>query len=420
MNCGCQDTDLLIINLLKQNSFSIKSSELSAPDDDLKFLKSLLKDKRIVSMGEATHGTKQFAQLKGRFFKYLVENLDFNIIAIEVDFGVTMAVNDYVLGINDDGREALKKLLFFHCVNEETWELIEWMRLYNKKFKERQVKIYGIDYQFADRQLDIIKKYISKVDTVFSQEIEGYDVQPALKFYGPSLAIEDTKKIRNRLKNDSARYILISGALEWKEMLHLTYTLEDFYFLRLQSLNRPRDLCMKENIDWILEHEGSNAKVLVWAHNMHVMYDSMPWNSLPGKEKGYFKLMGLCLKDSYRDELYTIGFDFNKGRFLANKPAGLGGKELTVYDIASAPSGTLANTLSKVPSNMFFIDIATASKYKAIKDKWQGFVLMRNVGGMIPEVCVVEQSCSFVPIPLLKAYDGLIFVNETLEVTRLK
>lgn len=415
MNCGCQDTDSLFINLLKQNSFSIKSSELSAPDDDLKFLKGLLKDKRIVSMGEATHGTKQFAQLKCRFFKYLVENLDFNIIAIEADFGATMAVNDYVLGINDDGREALKKLLFFHCVNDETWELIEWMRLYNKKFKERQVKIYGIDYQFADRQLDIIKKYFLKVDTVFSQEIEEYEEQPDLNFYGSSLTIEDLKKIRNCLQNDSARYILISGALEWKKILHLTYTLEDFYFLRQQSLNRHRDLCMKENIDWILEHEGSNAKVLVWAHNMHVLYDSV---SRQGK--GYFKLMGLCLRDSYRDELYTIGFDFNKGRFLVNKPAGLGGKELTVYDIASAPNGTLANTLSKVPSNMFFIDIATASKYKAIRDKWHGSVLMRSVGGMIPEVCVIEQSCSFVPLPLLKGFDGLIFVNETLEVTRLK
>jgi erythromycin esterase len=400
---------------LKQNSFSIKSSELVAPDDDLKFLKGLLKDKRIVSMGEATHGTKQFAQLKCRFFKYLVENLDFNIMAIEADFGVTMAVNDYVLGINDDGREALKKLLFFHCVNEETWELIEWMRLYNKKFKERQVKIYGIDYQFAYRQLDIIKKYFSKVDTVFFQEIEEYEEQPPLNFYGPCLAIEDTKKIRNRLQGDSARYILTSGALEWEEMLHLTYTLEDFYFLRQQSINRNRDLCMKKNIEWILEHEGSNSKVLVWAHNLHVMYDSLPW-----KGKGYFKLMGLCLKDSYRDELYTIGFDFNKGRFLANRPMGLGKKELTVYDIASAPSGTLANTLSKVPSNMFFIDIATAAKYKAIRDKWHGSVLMRNIGGMIPEVCVIEQSCSFVPLPLLNAYDGLIFVNETLEVTRLK
>jgi len=199
-------------------------------------------------------------------------------------------------------------------------------------------------------------------------------------------------------------------------MLHLTYTLEDFYLSRQGSSVRHRDLCMKENIDWIIKHEGPKAKVLIWAHNLHVMYDSLPW-----KDDGeYFKVMGLCLKDSYQQEVYTIGFDFNKGRFLANKPVGLGEKELTVYDIASAPSGTLANTLSKVSSNMFFIDIATVSEHKVIRDKWQGTVLMRNFGGMVPEVCVIEQRCSFVPLPLLKIYDGLIFVNETLEVTRLK
>jgi erythromycin esterase len=122
VECRCQVTDSIFINLLKQNSFPIGSSELGAPDDDLEFLKGLLKGKRIVSMGEATHGTKQFAQLKCRFFKFLVENLHFNIIAIEADFGLTMAINDYVLGLNDNGRRALRELLFFHCVNVETWK----------------------------------------------------------------------------------------------------------------------------------------------------------------------------------------------------------------------------------------------------------------------------------------------------------
>ena len=412
VNCSCQVADSIFINLLKQNSFSIRSSELGAADDDLEFLKDLLKDKRIVSMGEATHGTKQFAQLKCRFFKFLVENLHFNIIAMEADFGVTMEINDYVLGINDNGRGALRKLLFFHCVNEETWQLIEWIRLHNKKFKQKQVKIYGIDFQFGDGQLDRIKEYFSKVDTIFLKEIGKYNEQPSEGFYGPSLAIEHITMIRGRLREDSVRYISTSGLREWEKALHLTHTLEGFHFLRQRRINR--DLCMKRNIDWILEHEGENSKMLVWAHNQHVMYDSVM------TANGYMKVMGLFLKDSYRHELYTIGFDFNKGRFLANKPTILGKKVLTVYNIANAPPGTLASTLSQVPFSMFFIDNANASKNKVIKNKWKGSVLMRSIGGLIPEECVIEQSCSFISLPLLKAYDGLIFVNETLEVTRLK
>jgi erythromycin esterase len=232
--------------------------------------------------------------------------------------------------------------------------------------------------------------------------------------------MEDTKKIRNRLKADSAQYVLSSGPTEWKQMLRLTYTLEDFDFLRRESVVRHRDLGMKENIDWMLEHEGPDSKILVWAHNAHVMYDSFPFNTLPGKDKGYFKGMGLCLKDFYGHEVYTIGFDFNRGRFLANKPTPIGGKALTVYTIAAAPVGTLANALSKMDSNITFIDIGTVSKHKEVRDKWDQPVLMRHIGGMMAEVCVIEQSCGFVPTRLLQAFDGLLFVNETLAVTRLK
>ena len=46
--------------------------------DDLQPL-SYLGSSRIVGLGEATHGTKEFFQLKHRIFKYLVENHGFKI-----------------------------------------------------------------------------------------------------------------------------------------------------------------------------------------------------------------------------------------------------------------------------------------------------------------------------------------------------
>lgn len=40
---------------------------------DLEPLKTILKDKKIVAMGEATHGTKEFFQMKHRMLEFLVE-----------------------------------------------------------------------------------------------------------------------------------------------------------------------------------------------------------------------------------------------------------------------------------------------------------------------------------------------------------
>ena len=74
-------------------------------------------------MGEATHGTREFAAIKSRFFKFLALRLNFNVFALEADFSKALAVNEYILGKRNDGEEALKSLEFFHCVNQETLTL---------------------------------------------------------------------------------------------------------------------------------------------------------------------------------------------------------------------------------------------------------------------------------------------------------
>jgi len=413
-----QSADSSLSVLLKGNAHVIESCELTAPLKDLLFLKKLFEGKRIISMGEATHGTREFAQLKGRFFKYLVEELDFNIIALEADFGEALAVNEYVLGTHDDGLGALMRLKFFHCVNEETLQLINWMRLYNRnRAFQMKVKFYGFDFQMADGQLTQIEQYLSRVDTAFARQVRELRPMPASGYYGPSLDIKDIVLIRETIQHDSAKYVIKSGVKEWETALHLTYTLEDFYHLRkTPEKGFSRDMCMKKNIDWILKHEGSQSKILLWAHNEHVIYDSVS-----NQETGYFKRMGLALKETYGKNLYTIAFDFNKGKFYANKPLDSGGRMLTVYEMSDAHNGTLASVLSKIPFDTFFIDIQNASEDGRVRSWLHNPIVMRSIGGMVPEECIVEQSsCSFIRVSLLTAYDGVIFVHQTHEINLLK
>jgi erythromycin esterase len=112
-----------IISWIKNNSNEIGTTSFEAPQKDLLFLEELLKTKKIVSMGEATHGTREFAAIKSRFFKFLALRLNFNVFALEADFSKALAVNEYILGKRNDGEDALKGLEFFHCVNQETLTL---------------------------------------------------------------------------------------------------------------------------------------------------------------------------------------------------------------------------------------------------------------------------------------------------------
>lgn len=50
---------------------------------DLAFLQPILADKRIVSLGEASHGAAEYNTVKVRLIKYLHEKLGYNVIAFE-------------------------------------------------------------------------------------------------------------------------------------------------------------------------------------------------------------------------------------------------------------------------------------------------------------------------------------------------
>ena len=50
---------------------------------DLQFLKPLLENKRIVQLGESSHGVAQFNQAKVRLIKFLHQECGFDIIAFE-------------------------------------------------------------------------------------------------------------------------------------------------------------------------------------------------------------------------------------------------------------------------------------------------------------------------------------------------
>ncbi|WP_267162792.1 hypothetical protein [Halovenus salina] len=53
-------------------------------------------DGRIIALGEATHGTREFFQLKHRFLRYLVER-GAGVFALEANAPETLATNDSVV-----------------------------------------------------------------------------------------------------------------------------------------------------------------------------------------------------------------------------------------------------------------------------------------------------------------------------------
>lgn len=74
---------------------------------DLRPLADALADRTVVGLGEATHGTREFFRLKHRLIRFLVEEHGFRAVALESNFLVALALDDYVTRSEGDPREAI-------------------------------------------------------------------------------------------------------------------------------------------------------------------------------------------------------------------------------------------------------------------------------------------------------------------------
>ena len=82
----------------KKHAVPIKTVEAGQGFDDLQPLKRIIGEARLVGVGEATHGTREFFQFKHRMFEFLVQEMGFTAFAMETDFARAIKLNDYVLG----------------------------------------------------------------------------------------------------------------------------------------------------------------------------------------------------------------------------------------------------------------------------------------------------------------------------------
>ena len=66
-----------VVAWLKANAMPLASAEPGSGFGDLAALRDVIGDARIVSLGKATHGTREFFQLKHRLIEYCVAELGF-------------------------------------------------------------------------------------------------------------------------------------------------------------------------------------------------------------------------------------------------------------------------------------------------------------------------------------------------------
>lgn len=354
-----------VVSWLRRHAIPLSTVEPGSGFGDLEPLKPVIGGARIVALGEATHGTREFFQLKHRLLEFLVSEMGFTTFAIEANWPESQAVNDYVLYGRGDPAKVLAGLQFWTWDTQEVLDLIVWMRQYNaRRTDETKVTFTGFDAQMTRHAAIEVKRYLTRVDPAFAAEI-GSRLIPfeddALDYRTLSEAevgaLHDTlQRLMARLVAEEQTYLARSTPQKWRRTCQHARILRQVDEQRRAGDDSKarfniRDRAMAENVAQILDNGGSRSKIVIWAHNGHVARDPR------GIFDGTVVSMGMHLARRFGPELVVVGFAFGEGAFQAVEKDGGRGRGVREIAVGPAPDDTLDVVLARAGVPVFMVDL---------------------------------------------------------------
>jgi erythromycin esterase len=353
---------------------------------------STLEGKTVVAMGEATHGTHEFFELKKRMFKYLVEKKGFTVFALEANYIECLAVDHYIKTGEGDPAHLLAKMMLWPWRTEEMLDLVLWMRSYNIRKGKAILSFVGIDSGNGTfLGIPYVSSYIDQQQQSLSVEWKSI--------------VEKHDSIKTREQRDYCIDLVNSFAEKVSDsrtvfILKVIAQNLSFYFNDAIDVYKVRDRHMAENLLFL----KGNEKAFVWAHNAHVNMDSSffakRWED---HSRPDVKAMGYYLRQKLRDSVYIIGFEFDKGSFFVNYFNESSQERMYKnIKVSSAGQSTMAFHLRKISSKPFLLCSKDAPAH------FNRLLMADNYGGGDPGA-----DRSLERVNLVAAYDAIAFFPVT-------
>jgi len=396
--------DPAVVAELKQRAVPLVTVIAGNKMDDLAAFGKAVGDARLVALGEASHGTREFFQMKHRLLEYLVKEKGFTVFAIEANWPETLAIDRYIKTGEGDAYEAIAQMYFWTWNTEEVRDMIEWMRAFNQApGRHPTLTFTSFDMQYgrvaAQKALDYLKRYsTADVPAAEAAYVEvaaldrapgsGFGAQGASERAAVVLKVFDAKRTEMQQASSPAawRDARQAASIAYQACVKRTIDPGSFY----------RDEMMAKNVEWLVDEAYPDEKMVLWAHNLHVRF---------GSETGG-RSMGTWLKERFGQKLYVVGFAFRRGQLRA---VGRVDGQLAVHIVPPAPEGSGGAILSAAGMPIFFLDMSNLAAGSPL-GRWLGEMhLYYNVGAFWQSA---NTQANLSQEALAKSYDGLIFIEE--------
>lgn len=311
---------------------------------------SIPSDNQVVGLGEASHGVKEYQEMKSQVFQALVENGSCHTFIIEGDFGGALKVNEYIHGGNGTAEEAVAEIGFAIYRTEEMIALVNWMRTYNETAAtENKLYFYGMDVQRFDNNKEILFSFLNEAAPALSEKY----VEDLSRLTDENRTRLDTDTL-NKGKETVSKLLDEMDAMENDIVKQSGQSAFDFARECAKTIyaccntqlsntyNATRDQYMFEKIEWFLEH-GDGSTLFINGHNGHIQKTSMA---------GY-TCLGELLANSLDNGYYAIGTDAEVTTFNSQNDNG--------FDVVRVSNqNELNGQFKNMEKNQFFIDFSEA------------------------------------------------------------
>ncbi|HEY5944208.1 MAG TPA: erythromycin esterase family protein [Kofleriaceae bacterium] len=307
---------------------------------DIDRLVELVAHKRIVMIGEASHGTHEFYDFRSALSRRLIQHHGFMAVAVEGDWPDALRADRYVRGqpIDDDGAiaalDSFERFPRWMWRNEDVAAFLAWLHGFNSDLDERQrCGFYGLDLYSLHMSMAAVIQYLEDNDHEAAQRareryacfdhVQGDPQQYGLQAHlgvGPKCETEVVAQLVEMQLRKLARSGRSPAGDAWfhaVQQAHVVRNAEQYYRMMFAGRSASwnlRDTHMADTLDLLGDHlgDGAPAKLIVWAHNSHVG-DA---RATEMGDDGQLTL-GQIARQRHPGEVALIGFTTHEGTVIA-------------------------------------------------------------------------------------------------------
>ncbi len=384
--------------------------------EDLAMLKPLLHDKRIVFLGESSHGVAQFNLAKTRLIQFLHQEMGYNVLAFESGLGDVMNAQGKI--DKQAALQTMKDAIFGVWWTKETLPLFEYAK--TTQATEKPLVLAGFDIQqqgaFTNgnwlqnpqlaQQFSDAEKQLAEWSS--SKDVKGYQKEKTaiINVYKQVKAQVQTKEkeLQKAYPNELQIVKLMERTLadrirladEYVELtIQSNIEMEQNKYESFLTTMEWRDQAMMENLLWLAEEVYPTEKFIVWAHNDHIRKAQSDVMGSPYP----VKLMGERLPDIYKKYSYVLGLYMTSGETANNM-----GETMPVLPPIK---GSIEDIVSSANKPYTFIDLRNRQNERG--NSWMFEPRLSYSWGVIQESLVPRDQ-----------YDGILLIDKVNKPTYVK